>query len=77
MRAMHAFYGYALGDNTVKRRGMLTLNPIRHIDPVMTIYSLIMVILHAQFSEAKPVPFNPFESVWRLGSYLLLFCPLI
>ena len=59
--AMHAFTGYALGDNTAKEEGRLTLNPIRHIDPVMTILlPLIMAILHAPvFGGAKPVPFSP------------------
>ena len=59
--AMHAFMGYALGDNTAKEEGRLTLNPIRHIDPVMTILlPLIMVVLHAPvFGGAKPVSFNP------------------
>ena len=59
--AMHAFMGYMLGDNTAKEEGRLTLNPIRHIDPVMTILlPLIMVVLHAPvFGGAKPVPFNP------------------
>ena len=59
--AMHAFMGDVLGDNTAKEEGRLTLNPIRHIDPVMTILlPLIMVILHAPvFGGAKPVPFNP------------------
>ena len=59
--AMHAFMGYVLGDNTAKEEGRLTLNPIRHVDPVMTILlPLIMVILHAPvFGGAKPVPFNP------------------
>ena len=59
--AMHAFMGYVLGDNTAKEEGRLTLNPIRHIDPVMTILlPLIMVILHAPvFGGAKPVPFSP------------------
>ncbi|TWP22074.1 site-2 protease family protein [TM7 phylum sp. oral taxon 352] len=59
--AMHAFMGYTLGDNTAKEEGRLTLNPIRHIDPVMTLLlPLIMVVLHAPvFGGAKPVPFNP------------------
>ena len=59
--AMHAFMGYVLGDNTAKEEGRLTLNPIRHVDPVMTILlPLIMVILHAPvFGGAEPVPFNP------------------
>ncbi len=59
--AMHAFVGYILGDNTAKEEGRLTLNPIKHIDPFMTILlPLTMVILHAPvFGGAKPVPFNP------------------
>ena len=59
--AMHAFMGYMLGDNTAKEEGRLTLNPIKHIDPFMTILlPLIMVVLHAPvFGGAKPVPFNP------------------
>ena len=59
--AMHAFMGYVLGDSTAKEEGRLTLNPIRHIDPVMTILlPLIMAILHAPvFGGAKPVPFSP------------------
>ena len=51
--AMHAFMGYALGDDTARQEGRLTLNPIRHIDPFMT-------VLHGPiFGGAKPVPFNP------------------
>ena len=59
--AMHAFMGYVLGDSTAKEEGRLTLNPIRHIDPAMTILlPLIMVVLRAPvFGGAKPVPFNP------------------
>ena len=59
--AMHAFVGYILGDNTAKEEGRLTLNPIKHIDPFMTILlPLTMVILQAPvFGGAKPVPFNP------------------
>lgn len=59
--AMHAFVSYALGDNTAKDEGRLTLNPLRHIDPIMTILlPLTMIMLHAPvFGGAKPVPFNP------------------
>ena len=59
--AMHAFMGYALGDDTARQEGRLTLNPIRHIDPFMTILlPLMMVLLHGPiFGGAKPVPFNP------------------
>lgn len=59
--AMHAFMGYFLGDNTAKIEGRLTLNPLKHIDPFMTILlPLTMVLLGGPvFGGAKPVPFNP------------------
>ena len=59
--AMHAFMGYFLGDNTAKIEGRLTLNPLKHIDPFMTILlPLTMVLLGGPvFGGATPVPFNP------------------
>ena len=59
--AMHAFMGYFLGDNTAKIEGRLTLNPLKHIDPFMTILlPLTMTLLGGPvFGGAKPVPFNP------------------
>ena len=61
--AMHAFMGYFLGDQTAKAEGRLSLNPIRHIDPLLTILlPLILLMLGAPvFGGAKPVPFNPHE----------------
>jgi len=57
----HAFAGYFLGDNTAKLQGRLTLNPIKHIDPVLTILlPMLLAITGAPvFGGAKPVPFNP------------------
>lgn len=59
--AMHAFASYWLGDDTAKLEGRLTLNPIKHIDPFLTILlPLILAISGAPvFGGAKPVPFNP------------------
>lgn len=59
--AMHAFVGYWLGDDTAKREGRLTLNPVKHIDPFLTlILPLGLAIVGAPiFGGAKPVPFNP------------------
>ena len=59
--AMHAFMGYFLGDNTAKIEGRLTLNPLKHIEPFMTILlPLTMALLGGPvFGGAKPVPFNP------------------
>ena len=59
--AMHAFMGYFLGDDTAKREGRLTLNPIKHIDPFLTILLPIILAISGApiFGGAKPVPFNP------------------
>lgn len=60
--AMHAFMGYWLGDDTAKAHGRLTLNPIKHIDPFLTILLPLLLALTPGapiFGGAKPVPFNP------------------
>ena len=59
--AMHAFVGYWLGDDTAKLQGRLTLNPIKHIDPFLTILLPLFLALMGGpiFGGAKPVPFNP------------------
>ncbi|HEU4830593.1 MAG TPA: site-2 protease family protein [Candidatus Saccharimonadales bacterium] len=59
--AMHAFTSYWLGDDTAKAQGRLTLNPIKHIDPFLTIILPIGLALVGApiFGGAKPVPFNP------------------
>ena len=43
-----------LGDSTARRRGRLTLNPIRHLDPIGSIMLLV-----AGFGWGKPVPVDP------------------
>lgn len=59
--AMHGFMAYWLGDDTAKAQGRLTLNPIKHIDPFLTILLPIMLAIIGApiFGGAKPVPFNP------------------
>ena len=52
----HGFVAYKLGDNTAKNAGRLTLNPIKHIDPM----GLIMMIAF-KFGWAKPVPVNMYN----------------
>lgn len=58
---MHGYVAYLLGDDTAKHLGRLTLNPVKHIDPVLTILlPLIMIAAGGPvFGGAKPVPFNP------------------
>lgn len=59
--AMHAFVAYWLGDDTARREGRLTLNPIKHIDPFLTIIlPLGLALVGAPiFGGARPVPFRP------------------
>lgn len=50
----HGYVAYKLGDPTAKDAGRLSLNPLKHLDPVGT---LMMII--ARIGWAKPVPINP------------------
>jgi len=63
----HAYVSYKLGDYSAKLQGRLTLNPIQHIDPIMTIaVPLALALIGAPiFGGAKPVPINPFALRWR------------
>jgi len=58
--AAHGFAAYALGDDTAKRLGRISLNPLRHIDPFGTIILPAMLMLMGSFlfGWAKPVPVN-------------------
>ena len=59
--AMHAYAAYWLGDDTAKTQGRLTLNPVAHIDPFLSLMlPVFLAIIGAPiFGGAKPVPFNP------------------
>lgn len=63
----HGIVAYWLGDNTAKDAGRLTLNPIKHIDPYMSILvPVVLYILRAPvFGGAKPVPINPQNLKWK------------
>ena len=50
----HAYAAYRFGDDTARQSGRLSLNPLRHLDPLGTI---MIFIVH--FGWAKPVPVNP------------------
>lgn len=50
----HGYAAYKLGDDTAKSVGRLTLNPIKHLDPIG---ALCMLFFHIGW--AKPVPINP------------------
>ena len=49
----HGYAAYRLGDNTARNQGRLTLNPIKHVDPVGAI---CLILFH--FGWARPVPIS-------------------
>ena len=63
----HGVVAYLLGDSTAKEAGRLTLNPLKHIDPYMSILvPVVLYILKAPvFGGAKPVPINPQNLKWK------------
>ena len=81
----HAFVAYKCGDPTAKFCGRMTLNPVKHFDPMG-----ILMMAVAGFGWAKPVPVNPYNfRNYRVGSFLtsaagitvnylsaFLFCPI-
>lgn len=66
---MHGYAAHKLGDNTAKALGRLSINPIKHIDPIGSL--LVPGVLFAMgapfiFGWAKPVPVN-MNTVMRNG----------
>jgi len=60
----HGMSAYLLGDDTAKRAGRLTLNPIAHID----LFGLLFLIITRLFGWAKPVPVN-YANLYRKTRY--------
>jgi Zn-dependent protease len=58
--AAHGYVANALGDNTARALGRISLNPIRHIDPIGTIVMPLVLLFSTGgaflFGYAKPVP---------------------
>ncbi|MBI1820949.1 MAG: site-2 protease family protein [Nitrospirae bacterium] len=58
----HGWVANKLGDPTARLQGRLTLNPVPHIDPMMTVIFPIMTLILSRgafiFGGAKPVPVN-------------------
>lgn len=59
----HALTAFLQGDNTAQRAGRLTLNPLKHIDPIGTVLVPLLGALSGFpfIGWAKPVPFNPYN----------------
>ena len=52
----HGLVAYRLGDDTAKRAGRLTLNPLKHLDPIG-----LLMMLTVHFGYGKPVPVNMYR----------------
>jgi Zn-dependent protease len=69
----HGYTADLLGDPTARLQGRLTLNPLKHIDPVGSILvPLITSLAGFTFGWAKPVPYNPYNlKNKRWGEFLI------
>lgn len=56
----HGFMAYFLGDDTAKEEGRLTLNPLKHLDPLLSVALPLLLFMTGGpiFGGAKPVPVN-------------------
>ncbi len=70
----HAWVAFRLGDPTAKSLGRVTLNPLKHLDPLGTIALFVSGI----FGWAKPVPVNPanFKNPTRAMMWVALAGPV-
>ena len=59
--AAHAWSASLLGDDTARRQGRVTLNPVVHVDPIGTLLLPVIAMLSGAplIGWAKPTPFNP------------------
>ncbi|HEX8965979.1 MAG TPA: site-2 protease family protein [Patescibacteria group bacterium] len=60
----HGYVADRLGDPTARLMGRLTLNPLKHIDPYLSVILPALLILSGSpiiFGGAKPVPVDPFN----------------
>lgn len=72
----HGYVANLLGDPTARLQGRLTLNPLRHLDPVGSIILPAILVFTSSpflFGWAKPVPYNPynFQKGGRWGEALV------
>lgn len=70
----HGFMAYICGDNTAKNYGRLSLNPLHHLDPLGTIFPILLILSGSSFvfGWAKPVPINYYRlKHGRVGEFLV------
>jgi len=73
----HGLAALYLGDDTAEKMGRLTLNPLKHLDPIGSVLLPLMLVLMNTgfiFGWAKPVPYNPLNlKMPRRDSAILAF----
>ena len=72
----HGWMANFLGDPTAKYAGRLTLNPMKHIDPMGTVFIPLFLLFFTGIfiGWAKPVPYNPYNlSDKKFGSTKVAF----
>ncbi|HDL53627.1 MAG TPA: site-2 protease family protein, partial [Proteobacteria bacterium] len=60
----HGYIAYRKGDHTARLMGRITLNPIKHLDPIGSVLFPLMLAMSGTgiiFGWAKPVPVNSFN----------------
>lgn len=59
----HGYTAHIMGDPTAKNAGRLSLNPLRHLDPIGSVLVPLITYLGGGFifGWAKPVPYNPYN----------------
>ena len=70
----HGVVAYWLGDDTAKREGRLTLNPLKHLDPVLSVVMPLLLLAMGMpiFGGAKPVPM-----ILMVSCLTVTYCRLI
>jgi Zn-dependent protease len=57
----HAWSAYELGDPTARNMGRMTLNPIKHFDPLGALMIVFMAFARVGLGWGRPVPINPYN----------------
>ncbi|MFN3347024.1 MAG: site-2 protease family protein, partial [Candidatus Bipolaricaulaceae bacterium] len=82
----HGFVAYLLGDPTAKRAGRLSLNPLRHLDPIGSVALPLALLLLRRFTGvplvvfgwAKPVPiYPPNFRHYRVGLFVVSIAGIV
>ena len=70
----HGVVAYALGDDTAKQEGRLTLNPFKHLDPFLSLVLPLFLLISGGpiFGGAKPVPVNSRNLKWGVWGMALV-----